>query len=174
MPLLRLLPRNTWLWLPLSNGLSSTGAPHAAVTRQEQEQWCRGWGNVIKPTRCTDQGTSYCFTNLLLPHRLFFGGVCSWGMWGCIPKSPKWAPSEKWQQTGPLLPGLDTWGHQRARPSQRAHTPSGLNDTLTICFWSTAAWTRRDKVNVSAASRCLHPFLFHTRPLRRSSKLNTT
>lgn len=28
-----------------------------------------GWGDVIRPTRCTDQGTSYRFTNLLLPLR---------------------------------------------------------------------------------------------------------
>lgn len=32
-------------------------------------------GDVIKPTRCKDQGTSYCFTNLLLPHR--GGGGCT-------------------------------------------------------------------------------------------------
>lgn len=31
-----------------------------------------GWGNAIRPTRCTEQGTSYCFTNLLLPQSLFF------------------------------------------------------------------------------------------------------
>lgn len=53
-----------------------------------------GWGNVIRPTRCTDQGTSYCFPNLLLPCRF----------WGCIPKSTKWASSENWQQTDSLLP----------------------------------------------------------------------
>lgn len=28
---------------PMKDGLSSTAAPHVAVTTHEQEQWCQGW-----------------------------------------------------------------------------------------------------------------------------------
>lgn len=75
-----------------------------------------GWGNVIRPTRCTDQGTSYCFTNLLLPHRLFLG------VGGAYQNLLNEPPVSDWRHTGPLLPGLDTWGHQCARPQQHTHS----------------------------------------------------
>lgn len=97
-----------------------------------------GWGNVIRPTRCTDQGTSYCFPNLLLPCR--FGG--------CAYQNTKWASSENWQQTDPLLPRLDTLGHQCTRPPA-VHTLTGLNNMVAICFWSTVAWSLSDKVSIS-------------------------
>lgn len=47
---------------------------HSLVYRAEETPRRKGalgsgdGGNVIRPTRCTDQGTSYRFTNLLLPH----------------------------------------------------------------------------------------------------------
>lgn len=46
---------------------------HSVVYRAEETPHRKGalvsgdGGNVIRPTRCTDQGTSYRFTNLLLP-----------------------------------------------------------------------------------------------------------
>lgn len=80
---------------PMSNGFVSTGAPHGAgLPHRNRSSAVRGRGNVIRPTRCTDQGTSYCFTNLLLPHKLFFFRLRGWGVCVCVegflPMSLQW------------------------------------------------------------------------------------
>lgn len=115
---------------PMSNGFMSTGAPRGAGSpHRNRSSAVRERGNVIRPTRCTDQGTSYCFTNLLLPHSLFFfflvwGGlrvcVCVWR--GSYP----WASSEIWDffATNKPIVVITRPGH--LSPLQSAHTQTHL------------------------------------------------
>lgn len=70
---------NVWAKLCWADGGCFSALSSRRVTTQESSAGVGGWGNVIRPTRCPDQGTSYRFTNLLLPHRGggHWGGVCS-------------------------------------------------------------------------------------------------